>query len=138
MAEKNPIDPRLEKAIADGDLRAVQILCEVENVNWRSGDQQALYFALQEEARDIAAYFIKDLFKDRDEETQKAFSSTIDIALVPQGGILSQFVLALQSGAIGLFRHMAETKPNDVRRMAPAIITALGALDFVKPALALG
>ena len=138
MAESNPIDKHLKKAIEDGDLRTVQILCEVDGVNWRQGDQQALYFALQEDARDIAAYFIKDLFKDRDEETQKAFAATINIALVPQGGILSQFVLALQGGATGLFRHMAETKPDEVRRMAPALIVALEALDFIKPALAIG
>ncbi|MDE1151430.1 MAG: hypothetical protein PW788_02740 [Micavibrio sp.] len=133
------MDKRLEKAIRDGDHFSVKVMVEVDGVNWRLGNQEALYLAAKEDEKEIVSYFLKTLFEPphRTEEDAKAFASTIDIA-VSNMGTLSLLTLCLQGGARGLFRYLAETRPDEVRGMLPALISATGALEFVREAVALG
>jgi len=133
------IDSRLEKAIRAGDHFTAKVLVEIDGVNWRLGNQQALYLAAKEDEKEIVSYFLKTLFEppNRSEDDAKAFASTIDIA-VSNMGTLSLLTLCLQGNAQGLFRYLAETRADEVRSMLPALISATGALEFVRGAVALG
>ncbi len=106
-----------------------------------NNDQQgALYRAAKEDDRFQVAHILKEMFDasphiPRDE--LGAYYATID-AVTPKMAHMSLVVLSLQAGATGLFRYLAEQKPDDTQRIAASILPVMGKLEFVKPLAALG
>lgn len=94
--------------------------------------QESLYNAAKADDRQQVGALLKKLIltDDRPKGDHGAFSVTIDLA-AGQMATLSLLVLSLQGSATGLFRYLAETHPDDIRRMAPPLVEATGNMLFV-------
>lgn len=102
--------------------------------------QDALYRAAKDDDRLMVAHLLKEMFAaspDIPREDLGAYGATID-AVTPKMAHMSLLVLSLQAGATGLFRYLAEQKPDETRRIAASILPVMGKLEFVKPLAALG
>lgn len=102
--------------------------------------QDALYRAAKDDDRLMVAHLLKEMFSasphiPRDD--LGAYYATVD-AVTPKMAHMSLVVLSLQAGATGLFRYLAEQKPDDTQRIAASILPVMGRLEFVKPLAALG
>lgn len=101
--------------------------------------QDAIYRAAKDDDRAMVAALLKGMFDQssvkRDELS--AYYATID-AVTPKMAHMSLVVLSLQAGATGLFRYLAEQKPDDAQRIAVSILPVMGKLEFVKPLAELG
>ncbi|MCC7038507.1 MAG: hypothetical protein IT560_14555 [Alphaproteobacteria bacterium] len=102
--------------------------------------QDALYRAAKDDDRLMVAHLLKEMFAaapyiPRDD--LGAYYATID-AVTPKMAHMSLLVLSLQAGATGLFRYLAEQKPDDTQRIAASILPVMGRLEFVEPLAALG
>lgn len=102
--------------------------------------QEALYRAAKDDDRVMVARLLKEMFKASPAIPQGdlgAYDATID-AVTPKMAHMSLVVLSLQAGATGLFRYLAEQKPDETQRIAASILPVTGKLEFVKPLAALG
>ncbi|MDI1228383.1 MAG: hypothetical protein PSY14_11920 [bacterium] len=102
--------------------------------------QDALYRAAKDDDRFLVAHILKEMFAasphiPRDD--LGGYYATID-AVTPKMAHMSLVVLSLQAGATGLFRFLAEQKPDDTQRIGASILPVMGKLEFVKPLAALG
>lgn len=102
--------------------------------------QDALYRAAKDDDRLRVAHLLKEMFAaspaiPRDD--LGAYYATID-AVTPKMAHMSLVVLSMQAGATGLFRYLAEQKPDDAQRIAVSILPVMGKLEFVKPLAELG
>jgi hypothetical protein len=102
--------------------------------------QDAIYSAAKSDDRFMVAQLLKEMFAaspaiPRDD--LGAHYATID-AVTPKMAHMSLVVLSLQAGATGLFRFLAEQKPDETQRIAASILPVMGKLEFVKPLAALG
>lgn len=102
--------------------------------------QEALYRAAKDDDRLMVAHLLKEMFAaspDIPREDLGAYGATID-AVTPKMAHMSLLVLSLQAGATGLFRYLAEQKPDETCRISASILPVMGKLQFVKPLAALG
>ena len=101
--------------------------------------QEEIYQAAKRGDRANVNRLLKELIltDDRDEDTKRAFSMTIDMA-TKNMATLSLTVLCFQGGAHGLFRHLAEHDPKEMLRIAPGLAAAFEDVSFARPIAALG
>ena len=101
--------------------------------------QDAIYRAAKDDDRPMVALLLKDIFDQSDVKRDElsAYYATID-AVTPKMAHMSLVVLSMQAGATGLFRYLAEQKPDEAQRIAVSILPVMGKLEFVKPLAALG
>ncbi|HYD19285.1 MAG TPA: hypothetical protein VEF76_12485 [Patescibacteria group bacterium] len=101
--------------------------------------QDAIYRAARENDTASVAQLLKDMFESSDlpRADLPGYFATID-SVTPRMTHMSLVVLSLQAGAMGLFRFLAEQKPEETKRIASAILPVMGGLDFVRPLVALG
>ena len=101
--------------------------------------QDAIYAAAKDDDRPMVALLLKDIFDQSDVKRDElsAYYATID-AVTPKMAHMSLVVLSMQAGATGLFRYLAEQKPDDAQRIAVSILPVIGKLEFVKPLAELG
>lgn len=102
--------------------------------------QDALYRAAKADDRVMVAHLLKEMFRASPAIPRGdlgAYDATID-AVTPTMAHMSLVVLSLQAGATGLFRFLAEQKPDETQRIAASILPVMGKLEFVKPLAALG
>lgn len=102
--------------------------------------QDALYRAAKDDDRLMVARLLKEMFAaapDIPRGDLGAYYATID-AVTPKMAHMSLLVLSLQAGATGLFRYLAEQKPDDTQRIAASLLPVMGRLEFVEPLAALG
>ena len=101
--------------------------------------QDAIYRAAKDDDRPMVALLLKDIFDQSDVKRDElsAYYATID-AVTPKMAHMSLVVLSMQAGATGLFRYLAEQKPDDAQRIAVSILPVMGKLEFVKPLAELG
>ncbi len=101
--------------------------------------QDAIYRAAKDDDRSMVAVLLKDMFQKSDVKRDElvGYFATID-AVTPKMAHMSLVVLSLQASATGLFRYLAEQKPDDTRRIAESILPVMGKLEFVKPLAVMG
>lgn len=100
--------------------------------------QEKLYQAAKADDRSAVAALLKQtVLPQKPQNEHGAFSVTIDLA-AGQMSTMSLLVLCLQGNATGLFRFLAETKPDDIKRMGPPLVEATGNMLFVEPLAKLG
>lgn len=103
-------------------------------------EQDALYRAAKDDDRFLVAHILKEMFAGNPQippDDLGAYYATID-AVTPKMSHMSLVVLSLQAGATGLFRFLAEQRPDDTQRIAASILPVMGKLEFVKPLADLG
>lgn len=100
--------------------------------------QERLYQAAKADDRPAVTRLLKEtILPQKPQNEHGAFSVTIDLA-AGQMSTMSLLVLCLQGNATGLFRFLAESKPDDIRRMGPPLVEATGNMLFVEPLARLG